>query len=150
MKFGNGKVISPHTSTDTTAMVDWSKKKHVNKRHPGHKYSWINITQRYNSWYHHGKLKMPSDPSKSPRCVGANLVTYTNFDLSSMNKCMVYWYCIWISHDINLMPNASLLTHWGRDKWAPFSRRHFQMYFLEWKCMDFDWDFTEVCSHGSN
>ena len=23
------------------------------------------------------------------------------------------------------------LTHWGRDKWPPFSRRHFQMHFLE-------------------
>ena len=34
------------------------------------------------------------------------------------------------------------LTHWGRDKWPPFSRRHFQMHFLEWKCINFDWDFT--------
>ena len=25
---------------------------------------------------------------------------------------------------------------------------HFQMHFLEWKCMNFDWDFTEVCSLG--
>ena len=30
------------------------------------------------------------------------------------------------------------LTHWGRDKWPPFSRRHFQMHFLEWKCINFD------------
>ena len=29
-------------------------------------------------------------------------------------------------------------THWGRDKWPPFSRRHFQMHFLEWKCIDCD------------
>ena len=28
--------------------------------------------------------------------------------------------------------------------------RHFQMHFLEWKCMNFDYDFTEVCSWGSN
>ena len=27
------------------------------------------------------------------------------------------------------------LTHWGRDKWTPFRRRHFQMHFLEWKCL---------------
>ena len=38
------------------------------------------------------------------------------------------------------------LTHWGRDKMAAISRRHFQIYFLEWKCMNFDWDFTEICS----
>ena len=30
------------------------------------------------------------------------------------------------------------LTHWGREKWTPFSRRHFQMHFLEWKCLIFD------------
>ena len=29
------------------------------------------------------------------------------------------------------------LTHWGREKWTPFSRRHFQMHFLQWKCMGF-------------
>ena len=31
-------------------------------------------------------------------------------------------------------------------KWTPFHRQHFQMYFLEWKCMNFAYDFTEVCS----
>ena len=30
-------------------------------------------------------------------------------------------------------------------KWPPFSRRHFQMHLLEWECMNFDIDFTEVC-----
>ena len=30
------------------------------------------------------------------------------------------------------------LTHWGRDKWTPFRRRHFQMYFHEWKCSNSD------------
>ena len=29
-------------------------------------------------------------------------------------------------------------------------RQHFQMYFLEWKCMNFDLNFTEICSKGSN
>ena len=33
---------------------------------------------------------------------------------------------------------------------TPFRRRHFQMNFLEWKCMNTDWNFTEVCSSGSN
>ena len=28
------------------------------------------------------------------------------------------------------------LTHWGRDKWTPFGRRHFQVHFLEWKCLN--------------
>ena len=30
------------------------------------------------------------------------------------------------------------LTHWGRDKWTPFRRRHFQMHFLERKCLNSD------------
>ena len=30
-------------------------------------------------------------------------------------------------------------------KWPPFSRRNFQMHFLEWKCMNSDKDFTELC-----
>ena len=29
--------------------------------------------------------------------------------------------------------HATGLTQWGRDKWTPFRRRHFQMHFLEWK-----------------
>ena len=28
-----------------------------------------------------------------------------------------------------------MLTHWGRDKWTPFRQRHFQMNFLDWKCL---------------
>ena len=30
----------------------------------------------------------------------------------------------------------SYLTHWGRDKWPPFRRRHFQAHFLERKCQN--------------
>ena len=39
-----------------------------------------------------------------------------------------------------------LLTHWGRDKIAAIFQTTFQMHFLEWKCKNFDQDFTEVCS----
>ena len=35
-------------------------------------------------------------------------------------------------------------------KWPPFSRRHFQVHFLEWKYINFDYDFTEVSFQGSN
>ena len=35
-------------------------------------------------------------------------------------------------------------------RWLPFSRWHFQMPFLEWKCINFDWDFTVVRSQWSN
>ena len=33
--------------------------------------------------------------------------------------------------------------------WYENCRRHFQMY-LQWKCLNFYYDFTEVCSQGSN
>ena len=35
-------------------------------------------------------------------------------------------------------PFPSSLTYWGRGKWTPFRRRHFQMHFLEWKCLNSD------------
>ena len=38
----------------------------------------------------------------------------------------------------------------AQTKWPPFPRQHFQMHFLEWKCMNFHYDFIEVCSLGSN
>ena len=41
------------------------------------------------------------------------------------------------------------LTHWGRNKMATVFRRRFQMHFLEWKRMNFYWDFTEFCPYGS-
>ena len=34
--------------------------------------------------------------------------------------------------------SAKALTHWGRGKWTPFRRRHFQMHFLEWKYLNSD------------
>ena len=35
-------------------------------------------------------------------------------------------------------------------KWTPFRRRHLQVHFLEWKCLNSDRNFTEVFSQGSN
>ena len=43
-----------------------------------------------------------------------------------------------------------ILTHWGRDKWPPFRRRHLQAHFLERKCPNFNYNFTELCSQESN
>ena len=31
-----------------------------------------------------------------------------------------------------------LLTHWGKTKWLTFGRWHFQTYFWQWKCLNFD------------
>ena len=35
-------------------------------------------------------------------------------------------------------------------KWTPFRRRHFEVHFIEWKCLNSDWNFIEICSEGFN
>ena len=35
-------------------------------------------------------------------------------------------------------------------KWPPFYRRRSEIDFLEWKYMNFDWNFIEFCSYESN
>ena len=41
---------------------------------------------------------------------------------------------------------AEMLTHWGRDKMAAIFQTTFSNGFFEWKCMNFDYHFTGVCS----
>ena len=47
---------------------------------------------------------------------------------------------------------AGISTHWGWDKIhvPPLCKQHFQMCFLEWKCVNCAEDHTEVCSWWSN
>ena len=40
------------------------------------------------------------------------------------------------------------LAHWGRDKMATIS--HFQIYFIEWKCLNCYKNFIEIYSQGCN
>ena len=35
-------------------------------------------------------------------------------------------------------------------KWPPFRRRHFQMHFLEWILLNYNFNYTEACSLWSN
>ena len=92
---------------------------------------WFGIVNHRHLDVLHGFCKWPiisiTEVVTSTKCISAS--THTKTRLSE-----------WSQH----------LTHWGRDKWPPFFRRHFQMDFLEWKCVDFDYDFTEVCSNGTN
>ena len=37
----------------------------------------------------------------------------------------------------------------AKRKWLPFRRWHFQVHFLEWKVLNFRWNFSEICSLGS-
>ena len=38
------------------------------------------------------------------------------------------------------------LTHWERNKMANIFQTAFQMHFLEWKCLNFDHNMTDVSS----
>ena len=41
------------------------------------------------------------------------------------------------------------LEHIGPEtKWPPFCRGHFHMHFLQWKCLNFNYNFAEVCLQG--
>ena len=56
------------------------------------------------------------------------------------NIIVLTW--LWLIHtDLSRLVkqrHCTELTHWGRDKWTPFRRRHFQAYFLEWKWLNSD------------
>ena len=68
---------------------------------------------------------------------------HTHYDVTVMWSCdrlLIYS----ISHRI--CTQFVVLCFKAETKWPPFSRLHFQMHFLEWKCMNIDSNFTEVCS----
>ena len=69
-------------------------------------------------------------------------------DITMFIFCGMYWKHYsdlpwWIFMEVN----GQLISLWK--KWPPFRRQYFQMHFYEWK-MYFDYNFTEVCSEGSN
>ena len=47
--------------------------------------------------------------------------------------------------------SVHLLQHIEAEtRWPTFCRQHFQVHFLEWRYMNFDWYFIEYCSWESN
>ena len=67
-------------------------------------------------------------------------VKHTDFGNSFTPLTVAQWNCLQdsISSADSVSSFRSSLTHWGRDKWTSFRRRHFQMHFLEWKCLNSD------------
>ena len=47
-------------------------------------------------------------------------------------------------------PSAKVYTFEASTKWLTFCKQHFQIQFLERKCLYFNSNFTEVCSQGYN
>ena len=83
------------------------------------------------------------------RTTGYQFCIYTLTSLDSYVDChndAAYWQI----PAIYFWESRTGLTPWGRDKWSRIRRWHFQMYFLQWKLSNFDWNFIEFCSQGSN
>ena len=60
------------------------------------------------------------------------LILSRTFDLSSL-VTYNYGSCCFVEDH-----HFQYISHWGRDKWTPFRRRHFQIHFLEWKWLNSD------------
>ena len=60
---------------------------------------------------------------------------FTRF-YDTMQHLHVYMRWDWPEVTKRKTPHQNIIE--AKIKWSPFSRRHFQMDFLEWKCMDFD------------
>ena len=58
--------------------------------------------------------------------------------LTSSCSINIFMCLTFVNHIVMLYCVEISLTHWGRGKWTPFRRRHFQMHFLEWKCLNSD------------
>ena len=80
-------------------------------------------------------IKMSSYQYRKSHCGDKTVVrsSYLHNGISyTGNMSSLYWI-----GTLYAIPGWGMLMHWGRDKWMLFCRRHFQMHFLEWKCMNF-------------
>ena len=64
-------------------------------------------------------------------------------------KCWMRWKAL-NGMDDTVFPTCSRLTHWGRDKIVTIFQMTFWDAFREWKCSNFDLNFTVVFSQGYN
>ena len=67
------------------------------------------------------------------------------------NGCsLIKTYEFWLKFYWSLFLGVQL-THWCRARWPPLLQTTiFQVHFLEWKLLNFKWNFTETFSLGSN
>ena len=70
------------------------------------------------------------------KCLAPTLVIMQNVQLEDV-------LCLWIRSSGVGVTNMNTLR-------PRQNGRHFQMLFLEWKCLNFKYNLTEVCSYGSN
>ena len=82
-------------------------------------------------------------------CLSLSVLTYS---LLLISDTLVVFLIIGLGNGLfsGAPVNYMILHIEAETKWLPFSRWHFHVHFLQWKCMNFDKDFTYVCSEGSN
>ena len=77
-----------------------------------------------------------------------------NHNKAKHNKTMCIFlgiYCMQDKQVLVFREGRLLLTHWGRDMMAAIFQTTFSNRFsLNEKCINFNWNFTEVCSYVSN
>ena len=94
----------------------------------------------------------PSNHSNDTNCV-CNWILFTKWKKASTGRVCVCkrLYTENLESSWYQLVRHMLFQHNAADKkWAPFGRRQFQMHSLEWKCLNFGYKFTEVCSQGTN
>ena len=71
--------------------------------------------------------------------------SYISFEHIFQRYC--YQCALYISHGVR-MPEIwfPTLTHWGQDEMDAITQTTFQAHFSERKCLNTDYNFTEVCS----
>ena len=72
-------------------------------------------------------------------------------DKTMVNESVINMNGLIKSSEVNIIPNVSVFQHIETEtNLPPLRRRYFQMHFLEWKCTNFAYNLTKVCSQGSN
>ena len=74
----------------------------------------------------------------------SKLIAYANYVTAFLHGPLQTTHIWWI----HWQPKFNSPPPWT--KRPAFRERHFRMYFLEWRYMNSDWYFTEVCCYGSN
>ena len=80
-----------------------------------------------------------------------NIVSqFASHDPLVVNIRLLLWKSRWLQSTLIHALSCGLLAHWSGDKMATISR-HFQMHFLEWKCINLDKSFnlTKFVHNGS-
>ena len=127
---------------DPVPFIWWQfYKKHISRH-------WLKLDESYSS-----KMSL-----KSPRGQWVNIAILNIFNpyacfpfhISANNACHLQSHYWLQTQTYPFIVDLAVNTLMLRPKGPPFRRQEFQMHLLEWKYMNFDKDFTEVCSQYSN